>query len=205
MKGENMRNFMLCLALMAGWGFAQDAPAQNAPETPVRDIRDIRPGMSRDHVLAGLGDKYDLSRIGDPDIDYWEVRPKDDPKGLPDRESGTIVFSQGKVFGVNINPFRSMTGGGALFAERLFWLLYRRADPLSSPDSVQDKLYKLNNGREATLPFQLEDRHDEKSELLTIHFTLSGQNFSITILKLPGKPDNVEVEQNICCATTNQK
>jgi hypothetical protein len=37
-----MRTVMLCLALMAGWAFAQDAPARNAPEKAVRDIRDVQ-------------------------------------------------------------------------------------------------------------------------------------------------------------------
>ena len=214
-----MRTVVVCFALMAGWGFAQDAPAQNAPaqkapEKAVRTIRDVQLGMSRDHVLAGLGDKHDLTRVDDPKSElakrygdeFWAVWPKDDPQALPgEREPGAIRFWQGKAVSVEISLYRSSTGESTRFAEHLFWLIYNRADRLSSPDKAWDKLDKEYNARSATLPVQLQDRHDDKGEELKLFFTLDGQDFSITVWKRPGEHDSVRVEQNIYRATTEQK
>jgi hypothetical protein len=134
-----MRTVMACFALMAGSGFAQNAPAQDAPEKAVRTIRDVQIGMSRDHVLAGLGDQYKCTRIDTGRIEgdqYWMVWPKDDPKSQPERESGAIRFWEGKASSIEIDLYPSMTGEAARFAERLFWLLYKRADPPASPNKL---------------------------------------------------------------------
>ena len=153
-----MRPVMLCFALMAGSAFAQDAPAQNAPEKAVKTIRDVQIGMSRDHVLSGLSDLYECDRIDTnpayqiEGFSYWGVYPKYDPKVLTKPESGTVVFQDGKVRHVNIGLYPAMTGEAPRFAERFFRLLYDRADPPASPS----KLEKAYNARYATLPLPRE-------------------------------------------------
>jgi hypothetical protein len=138
-----MRTVVVCLALVAGWAFAQDAPAQNAPEKAVRDIRDVQLGMSRDHVLAGLGDKYNLTRIDDPKSqlakdgdEYWGIDPKHDPESQLEREAGAIRFWQGRAASVKIGLYSSRTGESTRFAEHLFWLIYKRADPPAPPNRL---------------------------------------------------------------------
>jgi hypothetical protein len=138
-----MRTVILCFGVVAGWALAQDAPARTSPEKAVRDIRDVQIGMSHDHVLAGLGDKYDLERIDDPKsqaaqdgVEFWMVWPKDDPKNPLERESGAIRFWQGKATNIEIDLYPSMSGESARFAERLFWLIYNRADPPASPNRL---------------------------------------------------------------------
>jgi hypothetical protein len=197
---------------MAGSALAQNAPAPNAPVKAVRDLRDVQLDMPRDRVLAGLGETYDLTRIDDPKSDsaqagdeYWMVSPKDDPKRRMERESGAIRFWQGKATSIEIDLYPPMNGESALFAERLFWLIYNRADSSTSPskDAALDKLYKEVNARWATIPVQLQDRHDDKHEELKLFLTLGGQDFSISISKRPGHADSVSVEQNMCCAATD--
>jgi predicted 3-demethylubiquinone-9 3-methyltransferase (glyoxalase superfamily) len=82
----------------------------------------------------------------------------------------------------------------------LFWLLYHKAEPPASPDYVQ----KLFDSRYATLPVELRDVHHDEDEVLSIRFTLGGQEFSIMVQKQQGKPDRVDVVQSIV-APTNQK
>jgi len=202
-----MRTVMLCFALMAGWAFGQDAPAQNPPEKAVRTIRDVQPGMSRDHVLSGLSELYEWSRIdADPAYQtegagYWGLYPKYDPKRLTKLESGTISFWEGKVRYVTIDLYPSMTGEAPRFAARLFRLLYDRADPPTSPT----KLQKLVNVRYATLPVELHNERFDEVEELTVFFTVGGQDFRIRVKRRQGEPDRVDIEQQISGATTNQK
>jgi len=209
-----MRTVVFCFALLAGKAFAQDAPVQSAREKAVRDIRDIQVGMSRDHVLAGLGDKYDLTRIDDPKSDlaqhggeYWMIWPKSDAKSQVDRESGAVRFFQGKASSIEIETYSSITDESARFAEHLFWLLYSRADPSARPDkdAALDSFYKDANARWITVPMQLRDSHGDKHEELEMLFALGGQHFWISIGKRPGQPDHVRVQQIICCATADQK
>ena len=272
-----MRTVLLCIVLIAGRALAQNAPAQNAPEKAVRDIRDVQIGMSRDHVLAGLGDKYDLTRIDTAKIaeeETWMVWPKDDPKRATRPEDGAIRFWEGKVLSVDISLYPSMSGEGSLFAERLFWLLYNRADLPAPPTTLcgvelhigmpkndvisrlgnnckvqpitpspsfwienqmgisstpwcvndlfpcshtvwfegetlsavkQDKFYTEYNPRWVTLPVELQDRHDDKGEVLKVSFTLDGQDFSITLRKPQGQPTSVDVEQHISGVPTKKK
>jgi len=153
--------------------------------------------MSRDHVLAGLGDKYDLTRIDDPKSDlaqyggeYWMIWPKSDAKSQVDRESGAVRFFQGKASSIEIETYSSITDESARFAEHLFWLLYSRADPSARPDkdAALDSFYKDANARWITVPMQLRDSHGDKHEELEMLFALGGQHFSISIGKRPGQP-----------------
>ena len=198
-----MRTVMLYLALAAGWAHAQDAPAQNAPGKAVRDIRDVQIGMSRDHVLAGLSDQYECSRVVASEaegFEAWSVSPKYDPERSVQREPASIMFLQGKTASIDILMYPSMTGESARFAERLFWLLYHKADPPGSPDYAQ----RLFDSRYVTLPVELRDVHHDEDEVLSIRFTLGGQEFSIMVQKQHGKPDRVDVVQRIV-APTNRK
>jgi hypothetical protein len=202
-REEDMRTVVLCFALIAGRAFAQDAPAQNAPEKAVRDIRDVEPGMSRDHVLSGLSDQYDCTKMDthEEGYEWWYVQPKYDPKSSVERESGRIWFSQGKVDNVSIDLYPSMTGEAPRFAGRLFRLLYDRADPPASPNKVQ----KLVNVRYATLPVELHNEQLDELEQLTLIFTVGGQRFSIIVWKQQGKPDFVDIVQDISGVATSQK
>ncbi|MGA2154100.1 MAG: hypothetical protein ABSH37_06770 [Bryobacteraceae bacterium] len=209
-----MRAIVTCLALLVGRSFAQAPPLEAALEKSVRDIRDVQVGMSRDHVLAGLGDKYDLTRIDDPKSEsaqyggeYWMIWPKGAPKSLAERESGSVRFLQGKVASIEIETYSSVTEESVRLAKHLFWLLYNRADPSAAPgkDAALDSLYKEANARWITVPMQLRESHDDKHEKLELLFTLGGQDFSMSIGKNPGQPDLVMVQQIICCATTGQK
>jgi hypothetical protein len=146
-----MRAIVTCLALLVGRSFAQAPPLEAALEKSVRDIRDVQVGMSRDHVLAGLGDKYDLTRIDDPKSEsaqyggeYWMIWPKGAPKSLAERESGSVRFLQGKVASIEIETYSSVTEESVRLAKHLFWLLYNRADPSAAPgkDAALDSLYK---------------------------------------------------------------
>ena len=135
----------LCFALIAGSAFAQSLPVQTAPETPVRGIKDVKLGMSHDHVLAGLNDNYELTRIDDPKdqtaaavgSEYWMVFPKSVKNSQDLDDGGAVRFLEGKVSVVEIELYTPRgTGESTRFAEQFFWLLYNRAEPPVPPDEL---------------------------------------------------------------------
>jgi hypothetical protein len=194
-----MRTVMICFALMAGSAFGQ-----NPPEKAVKDIRDVQIGMSRDHVVSGLSGRYKCSKVGEParGAEIWSVSPKDDPKRVGELESASILFVDGKARTVGISLHPTMTGEAAQFADRLFWLIYNKAD---LPINARERSDTLLNKRYATLPVELQDTHDEKSQNLFIIFNLGGQTYSIGVRKRRGLPDEVNLMQHFPGATTDRK
>src|SRR5258708_25036 len=107
-----MRIVMLCFALLA----ATRAFAQDAPEKAVRDIRDVQIGMSRDHVLAGLADQYQCSRLFGSEaggFEAWSASPKHGPESSAERESAIVTFRKGKALTVDIKLYPSMMSAEA--------------------------------------------------------------------------------------------
>jgi hypothetical protein len=188
-----MRRLLLPLvaAMLITCASAQDT------DKPVKTIRDVKIGMPRESVLTGLSDRYNLQksnvRTGLPEFEQWYAvanMPKED-------ESGKITFQDGKAFVVDFSLYPPMTGEAVRFAQRLFTLLYSRADPPSSPNILESKFY---NSRYATVPIELRDDRGDKLETLHIGFTIGQQLFDIEISKLDGLPDSVEIHQSLVSA-----
>jgi hypothetical protein len=173
----------LIVALFVATTAAQDA------RPPVKSIRDVKIGMSREYVLAGLSERYTLTKFEDVEGAYL-VRAKDHPD---DGESATILFSQGRAHLVTIHLYPEVTGEAVRFAQRLFFLLYNGADPPSSPDNLD----KAANRRYITVPIELQDIRTDKLEHLDIGLVVGQRHFSIHLTKLEGYPDSVELREYV--------
>lgn len=137
----SISHFAFCWVLVIGSGLAQEAP-----EKAVRDMKDVQLGMSRDHVLASLGEKYDLTRIDDPQSqsalagdEYWMASPKPNAVRNHDLDidsGGAVRFWKGKASSIEMDLYASRQGESTRFAEQLFWLVYNRAELPVTPDKL---------------------------------------------------------------------
>jgi hypothetical protein len=173
---------LLVLAIVAA---AQDAPKQ------ITTIRDVEVGMERDRVLAGLSGNYTLTKQ-DLHIDNSEVWVAKG-KNPADLETARLVFWEGKVDLVTIDLYPAATGEAFRLAQRLFLMLYDRAEPPPSPNRID----KLANRRSIVVPIELQDIRSDQSEDLNIGLTLDKRHFSIHITKSEGSPDKVELVESI--------
>jgi len=187
--------FAIFLTSLGCWPtFGQAAPdTQNVIKNAVRDIRDVQPGMSLDHVISGLINQYDCIKM-ETHVDgvaRYSIWPKLDATKSGQHQAASIVFSQGKVVNVSIDVYPSTGGDAAKFAELLFWLLYNGANPMPSSGRVD----KLGNPRSITLSIELRDLHDAEGEDSDVMFTVDGKNYGIRISKQDGHPDTVQITQ----------
>jgi len=165
------------------------ALAANAQDTakPVKTVRDIEVGMERDKVLAGLSEGYALTKV-DSRIEHSEVWVAKG-KNPADSEVARLVFWEGKVDLVTIDLYPAQTGEAVRLAQRLFLMLYNRAEPPTSPSPVD----KLANRRSLVVPIELQDVRGDQIEDMSIILAIGQRHFSIHITKSEGYPDRVEL------------
>jgi len=125
----------LALALVLAGGFspasAQEPPLKSAgqsEEPSVKSLFDVKPGISRTAVLAGLASDYLLSKMPLPQestslgIETWIVTSKEPPY-----RSATISFIQGKTTSIDYSLFTSESPEVVKFADALQSAIYDSA------------------------------------------------------------------------------
>ena len=115
---------------------AQDSQSKRSEpiEPTVNSLSDVKPGMSRAAVLAGLADGYLLSKVPAPEavasqgVESWVVTSKDPPY-----RSATVNFIQGKTVSVQYSLFTSDSPEVAKFVQALQSAIYDSAN-VPTPD-----------------------------------------------------------------------
>jgi hypothetical protein len=134
-----------------------------------------------------LSENYTLTKL-DSHIDKSEVWIA---KGnsQADTEAARLVFWEGKIDLVTIDLYPAQTGEAVRLAQRLFLMLYNRAEPPTSPTPVD----KLANRRSIVVPIELQDVRGDQIEDMNIVLAIDKRHFSIHITKSEGYPDKVEL------------
>jgi hypothetical protein len=183
-----------------GTVFMMSAAAQDRGSTALT-IQDVKVGMTRNVVLAGLARSYEVRRMDpdEPDIaGRWFFYGKD-PNNFQQAE---IWFWQDKVYGIYVDLYPPMKGEAVKLVERLFFLLRDKApiDPgvqnllkNNPPDSV---VRSIANHSHLDLPVDVYYKRSDKLESMEIDFSIGKEHFSIEASKLEGFPDTVEIKQN---------
>jgi hypothetical protein len=145
-----MRRAVSALLLVAGSlvgvlspGAQQTTERTSSPQAGSLEFAEVRRGMARDLVVAGLTGRYHLKKEepSDAGLDVWDV--SDSNAFL-----GEIIFQEEKVFAVRENILREQPAGpDALpMAQALFAELHNHTRPVQNPD----KLDGLTGAREGT-------------------------------------------------------
>jgi hypothetical protein len=201
-----MRAFsvLLGLATFVTLGSAQDAP--------VRTLRDVKSGMSKEMVLTSLGSSYLVTRMDDaiaPGFEELLLFPKGDLQlqgeslydFLQRMPTGRIAFYEGRVCSVvlTLQPILK-SDDDVRFAKQLFFLLYNQADsPNYSNDSaVQRMLDKIsNNKKQIVTPIDLSQIHSPTGDLYELSITVKGEVYTLDIFTPAGKEPSVTLARQL--------
>lgn len=132
-------------------------PSQQSAPSAGLSLHEVEKGMPRERALAGLTRRYGLQKV-DP-ADVWLVYAKDsEEKDLV----GTVVFLEGKVYGVSEMITRLLRNEGVDMAQALFRTLREFTE------APREKEAELLGVRHATAEITLQEIVGPQLETRTI-------------------------------------
>jgi hypothetical protein len=117
----------------------------------MKTLLDVKRGMARDQVLAGLADRFVLEKeeIGGG-LESWTARPKKPGE----EDAGTVFFDNGKVFVVRMPMTPVLRGDAVRLARELFFVLQVHAKPPGEDAKVESFL----NQKRAVVPVEVQSQ-----------------------------------------------
>jgi hypothetical protein len=218
--------FLAALAFLlpcASSVYSQDAPstspAVQADEPPVRSLSDVRPGVSRASVLAGLASDYTLTKTTtsqDPELEVWLVESKTPPHGATH-----IFFAQGKTLSVRSQLLVSASPDVIKFVDALQSALYDSTNPPSDADAktlarlnwtkigplqpgppneaklagleqLQMEAWKMNNQRFGEAQVGASQHHSPEWDERKLSIIIGGRSFEIVLVTMQGNQKVVD-------------
>jgi hypothetical protein len=182
------RFFLVVLTVTCGISRGQESAKA------ISSLYGVHEGMPEEQVLSGLSEQYKLTKMKTSvaSSDLWSVQSKQSPN-----ERGEITFYNGKTLMIIIDKFSSQSPDAVQFAKKLQAALHEAGDVPKNlvPNSPQEKLWKLTNGRSGAAEVQTQIVQGNNLDQLLFFISMGGSEFRVQITTFPGNPTSVEFSE----------
>jgi hypothetical protein len=151
----------------------------------MKTLLDVKRGMAKDQVIAGLADRFVLEREDVGGLEWWTAHPKKPGE----EDAGVVVFDNGKVSVVRIPMTPVLSGDAIRLARELFFMLQAHAKPPADATKVEWFL----NLKRTNIPVEVQTESMPTEDTQMMRFDLGDVQIEVDIQHKPGQPDEVRV------------